>query len=214
MVLLEEILSFFRTRFPEELREEWDNVGLLVGNRTRDVKTVVTCLDVTESVVEFAKNLEAELIVSHHPVIFSPITCINGDTKSGRLLMDCIENKIAVYSADPDVDAQGACIGKNGIRVNEISDELRGEKIDIVKWSEDPVEFITASLSPSSVLSVDINEREKIAVVTVPEYQQSLAIGSKGQNVRLAARLTGWKIDIQKPAETNVPEDYEAVTEE
>lgn len=122
--------------------------------------------------------------------------------------------KIAVYSTDPDVDAQGACIGKNGIRVNEISDELRGEKIDIVKWSEDPVEFITASLSPSSVLSVDINEREKIAVVTVPEYQQSLAIGSKGQNVRLAARLTGWKIDIQKPAETNVPEDYEAVTEE
>ena len=122
--------------------------------------------------------------------------------------------KIAVYSTDPDVDAQGACIGKNGIRVNEISDELRGEKIDIVKWSEDPVEFITASLSPSSVLSVDINEREKIAVVTVPEYQQSLAIGSKGQNVRLAARLTGWKIDIQKPAETNVPEDYEVVTEE
>ena len=122
--------------------------------------------------------------------------------------------KIAVYSTDPDVDAQGACIGPRGGRVQAIGEELNYEKIDIVNWSEDPVEFITASLSPSSVLSVDINEREKIAVVTVPEYQQSLAIGSKGQNVRLAARLTGWKIDIQKPAETNVPEDYEVVTEE
>ncbi len=107
--------------------------------------------------------------------------------------------KIAVYSTDPDVDAQGSCIGRNGIRVNQISDELRGEKLDIVKWSEDPVELITASLSPSGVLSVEINEQEKSAVVTVPEYQQSLAIGSKGQNVRLAARLTGWKIDIRKP---------------
>ncbi len=107
--------------------------------------------------------------------------------------------KIAVYSTDPDVDAQGSCIGRNGIRVNQISDELRGEKLDIVKWSEDPVELITASLSPSGVLSVEINEQEKSAVVTVPEYQQSLAIGSKGQNVRLAAKLTGWKIDIRKP---------------
>ena len=107
--------------------------------------------------------------------------------------------KIAVYSTDPDVDAQGSCIGRNGMRVNQISDELRGEKIDIVKWSEDPVELITASLSPSGVLSVEINEQEKSAVVTVPEHQQSLAIGSKGQNVRLAAKLTGWKIDIRKP---------------
>ena len=107
--------------------------------------------------------------------------------------------KIAVYSADSDIDPQGACIGRNGIRVNQISDELRGEKIDIVKWSDDPIELITASLSPSSVLNVEINEEEKMAVVTVPEHQQSLAIGSKGQNVRLAAKLTGWKIDIKKP---------------
>ncbi|MBQ3037709.1 MAG: transcription termination/antitermination protein NusA [Clostridia bacterium] len=108
--------------------------------------------------------------------------------------------KIAVWSQDPDVDPQGSCIGRNGIRVNQISDELRGEKIDIVKWSEDPVELVTASLSPSSVLSVEINEEEKMAIVTVPENQQSLAIGSKGQNVRLAAKLTGWKIDIKKPS--------------
>ena len=111
--------------------------------------------------------------------------------------------KIAVISADADVDAQGACIGRNGIRVNQISDELRGEKIDIVKWSEDPVELITASLSPSTVLDVEINKQEKMAVVTVPEHQQSLAIGGKGQNVRLAAKLTGWKIDIKKPESDN-----------
>lgn len=104
--------------------------------------------------------------------------------------------KIAVYSSDENIDAQGSCIGPRGQRVQDISDELRGEKIDIVKWSEDPVEYITAALSPSKVLSVEVNEDEKSAKVVVPEYQLSLAIGKSGQNVRLAARLTGWKIDI------------------
>ena len=104
--------------------------------------------------------------------------------------------KIAVYSNDPDVDAQGACIGPKGLRVQNIGDELRNEKIDIVKWSEDPAEFIAASLSPAKVVSTEINEEEHSAHVTVPEYQLSLAIGKSGQNVRLAARLTGWKIDI------------------
>ena len=104
--------------------------------------------------------------------------------------------KIAVYSQDPDVDAQGACIGPKGSRVQAIGEELGDEKIDIIKWSDNPVEFISASLSPSKVLSVELNEEEKTAKVTVPEYQLSLAIGKSGQNVRLAARLTGWKIDI------------------
>lgn len=104
--------------------------------------------------------------------------------------------KIAVWSSDPDVDAQGACIGPKGVRVQNIGDELRDEKIDIVKWSEDPAEYIAASLSPANVLSTEINEEEKTARVTVPEHQLSLAIGKSGQNVRLAARLTGWKIDI------------------
>ena len=104
--------------------------------------------------------------------------------------------KIAVYSGDPDIDAQGACIGAKGMRVQNIGDELGEEKIDIIKWSEDPAEYIAASLSPSKVLSVIVNEYEKSASVTVPEYQLSLAIGKAGQNVRLAARLTGWKIDI------------------
>ena len=104
--------------------------------------------------------------------------------------------KIAVYSNNPDIDPQGACIGPKGIRVQRIGEELRNEKIDIVKWSENPAEFIAASLSPSKVISTTINEEEKSAKVIVPEYQLSLAIGKSGQNVRLAARLTGWKIDI------------------
>lgn len=109
--------------------------------------------------------------------------------------------KIAVYSDDPDVDAQGSCIGPKGSRVQAVSDELNFEKIDIVKWSENPVELISAALSPSKVLTVDINEEEKSAKVTVPEHQLSLAIGKSGQNVRLAARLTGWKIDISAAQE-------------
>lgn len=109
--------------------------------------------------------------------------------------------KIAVYSQDPDVDAQGACIGPKGLRVQTIGEELGDEKIDIIKWSDNPVEFISASLSPSKVLSVELNEENKTAKVTVPEYQLSLAIGKSGQNVRLAARLTGWKIDISSGQE-------------
>lgn len=104
--------------------------------------------------------------------------------------------KIAVYSPDPDIDPQGACIGKNGIRVQQIGDELKDEKIDIVKWSENPAEYIAAALSPSNVISVEVDEAAKTAAVKVPAYQLSLAIGKSGQNVRLAARLTGWKIDI------------------
>ena len=105
--------------------------------------------------------------------------------------------KMAVWSQNPDIDAVGACIGQRGARVNTIVEELGGEKIDIVKYSEDPVLFITEALSPAKVLSVTIeSEDPKVCRVTVPDSQLSLAIGNKGQNVRLAARLTGWKIDI------------------
>ncbi len=113
--------------------------------------------------------------------------------------------KIAVYSADPNVDPQGACIGPKGLRVQRIGEELKDEKIDIVKWSPDPAEFIAASLSPSKVLSVTVNEEDKTASVVVPDYQLSLAIGKSGQNVRLAARLTGWKIDITAAENTAEP---------
>ena len=104
-------------------------------------------------------------------------------------------------AADENIDPQGACIGPKGARVQAIGDELKNEKIDIIKYSENAAEFIAASLSPSKVLSVELNEEEKSAKVTVPEYQLSLAIGKSGQNVRLAARLTGWKIDISAAAE-------------
>ena len=105
--------------------------------------------------------------------------------------------KMAVWSQNPDIDAVGACIGQRGVRVNSIVEELGGEKIDIAKYSEDPVAFISEALSPAKVLSVTVeSEDPKVCRVTVPDSQLSLAIGNKGQNVRLAARLTGWKIDI------------------
>ena len=105
--------------------------------------------------------------------------------------------KIAVYSENPDIDAIGACIGPKGARVNEIVEELAGEKIDIVKYSDDPKAFISEALSPARVVEVEIESEEpKVCKVSVPESQLSLAIGNKGQNVRLAAKLTGWKIDI------------------
>lgn len=111
--------------------------------------------------------------------------------------------KIAVYSKNEDVDAVGACIGPKGARVAEIVNELCGEKIDVVKYSEKPEEFIAAALSPSEVISVEIeNEAARACKVIVPADQLSLAIGNKGQNVRLAARLTGWKIDIHAQGET------------
>ena len=106
--------------------------------------------------------------------------------------------KLAVYSRDPDVDAVGACIGQRGARVNKIVEELGGEKIDIVKYSDEPQAFIAEALSPANVLSVEIeDETAKSCKVTVPDTQLSLAIGNKGQNARLAAKLTGWKIDIR-----------------
>lgn len=106
-------------------------------------------------------------------------------------------SKIAVYSNNPDVDAVGACVGMNGARVNAVVDELRGEKIDIVEWDEDPAIFIEHALNPSKVLSVTVDTEEKSAEVIVPDYQLSLAIGKEGQNARLAAKLTGYKIDIK-----------------
>ncbi len=108
-------------------------------------------------------------------------------------------SKVAVASNDPSVDPVGACIGQKGTRVDNIKTELRGEKIDIVRYSDDIAEFVTAALSPSEVIAVDVNEEEHTCHVTVPADQLSLAIGKEGQNARLAAKLTGWKIDI-KPA--------------
>ena len=116
--------------------------------------------------------------------------------------------KLAVWSADPDVDPIGACVGPRGQRVNNIVNELKGEKVDIIKWSEDPAQYIAAALSPADVVSVDIHEEGKSCRVVVPDDQLSLAIGKEGQNARLAAKLTGWKIDI-KPASAPADEEPE-----
>jgi N utilization substance protein A len=105
--------------------------------------------------------------------------------------------KIAVRTNDPNVDPIGACVGNNGSRVNNIVDELRGEKIDIVVWDENPGNFIQNALSPANVVAVFADPEERVAKVVVPDYQLSLAIGKEGQNARLAARLTGYKIDIK-----------------
>ncbi len=105
--------------------------------------------------------------------------------------------KIAVYSEDENVDPVGACVGQKGSRIDRIVAELGNEKIDVIPWSSDPIEYIANSLRPAKVLMVQINEDEKAAKVVVPDYQLSLAIGREGQNARLAAKLTGWKIDIK-----------------
>ena len=115
--------------------------------------------------------------------------------------------KMAVWSNNPDVDPVGACVGMNGVRVNTIVEELRGEKIDIINWDENPAILIENALSPAKVISVIADDDEKTAKVIVPDYQLSLAIGKEGQNARLAAKLTGFKIDIK--SETQVRESGE-----
>ena len=110
-------------------------------------------------------------------------------------------SKISVYAQDPEVDPAGSCVGQKGARVQAIVNELKGEKIDIVEWSEDPKVYVSNALSPSKVIDVIVNEEEKATTVIVPDYQLSLAIGKRGQNARLAAKLTGWKIDIKSETE-------------
>ncbi|WP_059105203.1 transcription termination factor NusA [Shouchella shacheensis] len=110
-------------------------------------------------------------------------------------------SKISVHSENPEVDSVGACVGPRGQRVQTIVDELKGEKIDIVEWSEDPVVYVANALSPAKVVKVNVFEEEKMTQVIVPDYQLSLAIGKRGQNARLAAKLTNWKIDIKSESE-------------
>ncbi len=116
--------------------------------------------------------------------------------------------KIAVWSNDPDVDAVGACVGMNGARVNAVVNELRGEKIDIINWDENPAILIENALSPAKVIAVMADPDEKTALVVVPDYQLSLAIGKEGQNARLAARLTGFKIDIKSETQARESGDF------
>lgn len=149
---------------------------------------------ISRSKAGFVKRLFEQEV----PEIFDGIVTVNAISRDAGS-----RTKMAVSSKDADVDPQGACIGQGGSRVNKIVEILGGEKIDIVKYSEDPAEFISAALAPATVLKVEISEAEtedkkkKSCSVTVPDNQLSLAIGNKGQNARLAAQLTGWNIDIK-----------------
>ena len=140
-----------------------------------------------------------EFIVEWTPALEEEVTEIQDGTVEIKSIAREAgsRTKIAVVTQDPNVDAVGACVGMNGSRVNAIVEELRGEKIDIINWSDLPDVLIEHALSPAKVTSVEANEEEKTARVIVPENQLSLAIGKEGQNARLAAKLTGFKIDIK-----------------
>ena len=127
-------------------------------------------------------------------------------------------SKVAVYSTNENIDPVGSCVGQKGIRIQNIINELNGEKIDVIEWNEDPAIFISAALLPAQVMAVDVKEEEKFAQVIVPDDQLSLAIGKSGQNARLAARLTNWKIDIKSESQFRAllesQEETEGTTEE
>ncbi len=171
---------------PDEVISEGDHIKVYVVDVKETEKGPRIMLSRTHP------GLVKRLFETEVPEIFDGIVEVKSISRQAGS-----RTKIAVYAADPEVDAIGACIGPKGSRVNKIVEELAGEKIDIVKYSDDPVEYISESLSPAKVVSVDIlSEEPKTCCVRVPESQLSLAIGNKGQNVRLAAKLTGWKIDI------------------
>ena len=132
-------------------------------------------------------------------------------------------SKIAVYTDDENIDPVGACVGPKGSRIDQVVNELGGERIDVIPWSKDPAEFIANALRPAKVILVQVNEEENAAKVVVPDYQLSLAIGKEGQNARLAAKLTGYKIDIKSQSQTmdnlfgneeGIPENEEYVSNE
>ena len=142
------------------------------------------------------------------------------EVRDGIVEIKCIareagsRTKIAVWSNDPDVDPVGACVGMNGARVNAIVNELRGEKIDVINWNENPAILIENALSPAKVVAVLADPEDKTAKVVVPDYQLSLAIGKEGQNARLAARLTGFKIDIKSETQAREIEGWLDVDDE
>ncbi len=154
------------------------------------------------SIEEGPRGLSIRLSRSHPKFLIELFKAESSEIDDGTVEIVAVarepgsRSKIAVKSNDPRVDPIGACVGQRGVRVNAISNELSGEKIDIIKWTDDIRENIASSLSPAKVHSIEIDEDEKKAKVLVSLEEQSLAIGRGGQNVRLAAKLTGWKIDI------------------
>jgi len=171
---------------PDELLKEGDHIKVYVVDVKETERGARIMLSRTHP------GLVKRLFETEVPEIFDGTIEIKSISRQAGA-----RTKMAVWSANEEIDAIGACIGQRGARVNKIVEELAGEKIDIVKYSEDPVAFVSEALSPAKVVSVEIQSADpKVCVARVPESQLSLAIGNKGQNVRLAAKLTGWKIDI------------------
>jgi N utilization substance protein A len=121
-------------------------------------------------------------------------------------------SKVAVWAREDGIDPVGACIGVRGTRINNVINELNGEKIDIIVWSPDPAQFVSNALSPVKPLHVELRESDHTALVTVPEKQLSLAIGKEGQNARLAAKLTGWRVDVARPGDRQTADEGEATS--
>lgn len=174
-------------QMPDEKYELGDRIKLYVVEVSTDSKGPKVLVSRTHP------GLLKRLFEVEVPEIFDGIVEIKSIAREAGS-----RSKISVYSHDKNVDPVGACVGPKGMRVQAVVDQLNGEKIDIIEWSDDPAVFIANALNPAEVIKVNINEEEKIAEVIVPDYQLSLAIGKEGQNARLAAKLTGWKVDIKK----------------
>ncbi len=188
-------------QLPEEKFVEGDLIKVFivdVKDSTRNIPRV--------TISRTHPGLVRRLLESEVPEIFDGTVEIKSVSREAGA-----RSKVAVYSSDENVDPVGACIGPRGTRVGKIVDLLSGEKLDIVRYSDDPATFVAAALAPADVISVTVDEsEEKVCRVVVPNDQLSLAIGNKGQNARLAAKLTGWKIDIKPETETEESVAFDA----
>ncbi len=192
------IIDIGKTEAVLPVREQAPRESYKQGDRVRAYLLDVRTTNKGPQIVLSRSNPElvSRLFEMEVPEIYEKIVEIKGAVREAG-----DRTKIAVYSKDSAVDPVGACVGMKGSRVQAVVRELRGEKIDIIPWTEDPIQFISKALSPATVEKVAVDEEEKSALVIVSDTQLSLAIGKKGQNVRLAAKLTGWKIDIYSESE-------------
>ena len=189
----------------DQVKSERYKIGELIKVYVKNIKTTSRGAQVmvSRSDAGFVKKLfEMEV-----PEIKSGSVIVKGIVRDAGF-----RTKMAVYSENERIDAVGACIGQKGMRINAIINELNGEKVDIVAWSEDPSQFIVKAMSPAEVKYVKLDEENKCADVVVPDDKLSLAIGKGGQNVRLAAKLTGWKIDV-KPL-SKIVDEIDSMTDE
>lgn len=184
-------IMLVKDQIPTETYKVNDKVRAYVLNVEKGIKGAPQVL-VSRSHPDFVRKLfEFEIPEIYEGLI--EIKSISRDAGS--------RSKVAVYSTNENIDPVGSCVGQKGIRIQNIINELKGEKIDVIEWDEDPAIFISAALLPAQVMAVDIKEEDKFAQVIVPDDQLSLAIGKSGQNARLAAKLTNWKIDIKSESQ-------------